>query len=193
MLREVLSDTRYVFPNKLVLRESRARCVRSYSNSLGPSSCYWGWRSGSGRFASPWSSCMASPINQRVTSMSLQLKICQDARGAWSVHGLSPAPMSGLPSLSACIDYARKACDAAPATIELLIDGMYIVVRQERGWPRSLFGPKPCEIVPNVAGPNLKGPPARGGSLTWLKRVIHLAPGTSRIPAGCFTTLRPTR
>jgi hypothetical protein len=57
--------------------------------------------------------------------MSLQLKICRGVRGTWSVHGLSPVPVGGLPSLSASIDYARKACDAVPATIELMVDGMY--------------------------------------------------------------------
>jgi hypothetical protein len=71
--------------------------------------------------------------------MSLQLKICSDERGTWSVHGLSPMPVKHLPSLSASIDYARKECAAAPATIELFIDGIYAVVHQERGWPRRLL------------------------------------------------------
>ena len=70
--------------------------------------------------------------------MTLQLKICSDSRGTWSVHGLSPLPVKHLPSLSASIDYARQACNAAPATIELYVDGMYIVAHQERGWPKAL-------------------------------------------------------
>src|SRR5215831_13146682 len=102
--------------------------------------------------------------------MSLQLKICQDPCGAWSVYGLSSGPASGLPSLLACVDHARKACHGVPATIELLVDGMYIVVHQEREWPRLLFGPRPCEIAPNVAGSNLAGPPVGGGFFSWLKR-----------------------
>jgi hypothetical protein len=71
--------------------------------------------------------------------MSLQLKICSDSRGTWSVHGLSPLPVKHFPSLSASIDYARKECAAAPATIELFIDGLYAVVHQESGWPRWLL------------------------------------------------------
>ena len=71
--------------------------------------------------------------------MSLQLKICSDGRGSWSVHGLSPLPVKHLPSLSASIDYARKECAAAPATIELFIDELYAVVHQERGWRRRLL------------------------------------------------------
>lgn len=72
--------------------------------------------------------------------MSLRLKICRDIWGSWSVHGLSALPTSHLPSLSASIEYARKACDAAPATIELVVDGMYIVIYQDRGWPHQLVG-----------------------------------------------------
>lgn len=70
--------------------------------------------------------------------MSSRIKICQDFGGTWSVYGTSPAQVSGLPSLSASLDYACKACNAAPTTIELYIDGMYMVAHQESGWPKSL-------------------------------------------------------
>src|SRR5215470_16392935 len=68
--------------------------------------------------------------------MSMHLRICHDTSGTWSVHGLSPLPAARLPSLSASLDYARRECAGAPATIELLIDGFYAVVHQERGWRR---------------------------------------------------------
>ena len=88
--------------------------------------------------------------------MSLRIKICRDVGGSWSVHGPSPVPVSDLPSLSASIDYARQACDAAPATIELYVDGMYIVAHQERGWPKALVNPeigrnRPISAVPDPA------------------------------------------
>jgi hypothetical protein len=70
--------------------------------------------------------------------MSLRIEICRDVGGTWSVHGPSFATASDLPSLSASIHYARRACNAAPATIELYVDGMYIVAHQERGWPKPL-------------------------------------------------------
>ena len=73
--------------------------------------------------------------------MSSRIKICRDFEGTWTVYGTSPEQVSGLPSLSASIDYARKACSAAPATIELYIDGMYIVAHQESGWPKALVSP----------------------------------------------------
>jgi hypothetical protein len=78
--------------------------------------------------------------------MSFQLKIWHDLCGTWSVYGLSPVPVSHLPSLSVCLDYARKECAAAPATIELLIDGLYVVVHQEHGWPRQLIAPETSRL-----------------------------------------------
>src|SRR5271169_163512 len=95
---------------------------------------------------------MASCTEQRRTTMSLCIKICRDVGGTWSVHGLSPVPVSDLPSLSASIDYARQACDAAPATIELYVDGMYIVAHQERGWPKALVTPETGRSYPIPAG-----------------------------------------
>jgi hypothetical protein len=70
--------------------------------------------------------------------VTLQLQICRDWCGMWSVHGLSPQPTTRLPSLAASIDYARRQCAEAPATIELMVDGFYAVVHQANGWPRQL-------------------------------------------------------
>jgi hypothetical protein len=86
--------------------------------------------------------------------MSLRIKIFRDVGGSWSVHGPSPVPVSGLPSLSASIDYARQACGAAPATIELYVDGMYIVAHQERGWPKAL-------VTPEIAAPEFCSQPRK--------------------------------
>jgi len=74
--------------------------------------------------------------------MSLRLEICRDDDGTWSVHGLSPRPVMDFPSLSASLDYARRQCGAAPATIELRIDGFYAVVHQENGWPQRITAPQ---------------------------------------------------
>jgi hypothetical protein len=104
--------------------------------------------------------------------MDLHLKICHDVSGTWSVHGLSPWPVSRLPSLSASIDYARKECAAVPATIELLIDGCYLVVHQERGWPRRLLAPQIDQVRSDTA--DTAGSDAGGSStvtrlLAWVK------------------------
>jgi hypothetical protein len=113
--------------------------------------------------------------------MSLQLKICQDVWGTWSLHGLASGPVSHLPSLSASIDHAREACHAAPATIELLVDGMYMVVHQERGWPRPLLAPKTDPIRQAATESDLPGPQVRGRLLAWLRR---FAPELHRAASG---------
>src|SRR6516162_1898301 len=88
---------------------------------------------GAGRMARP---AQCSRTARSSEEVGLRLKICPDLWGTWSVHGLSLLPVSHLPSLSASLDYARRECAAAPATIELEVDGFYAVVHQEDGWPR---------------------------------------------------------
>ena len=100
--------------------------------------------------------------------MSLRLKISRDVCGTWSVYGLSPIPVSYLPSLSASVDYARRSCNAAPATVELVVDGMYMVVYQERGWPRQLVASETDRTYPPRAKPDLAA--ATGNRLLkWLR------------------------
>jgi hypothetical protein len=99
-----------------------------------------------------------------------QLRICQDDCGTWRVHGLSPIPVSHLSSLSASVDYARKACDAAPATIELFVDGMYILVHQEQGWPRTLFARCTDRAGTAETEPDLRGSHTRSRFFAWLQR-----------------------
>jgi hypothetical protein len=113
--------------------------------------------------------------------MSLRIKMCRDVGGTWSVHGLSPVPVSDFPSLSASIDYARQACDAAPATIELYVDGMYIVAHQERGWPKALVSSAIARSRPVPAAPD----PARAAPWSrltaWLRGQRH--PSSAASPA----------
>ncbi len=101
--------------------------------------------------------------------MCLRIEICRDVGGTWSVHGLSPVPVSDLPSLSASIDYARQACNAAPATIELHVDGMYIVAHQERGWPKALVTSDIGRSRPIPAGADPGGAALWGRLLAWLR------------------------
>jgi hypothetical protein len=105
--------------------------------------------------------------------MSLQIKIRRDVRGTWSVHGLSPVPVSDLPSLSASIDYARNACNAAPATIELYVDGMYIVAHQERGWPKALVASERGRCDPVPTRPDLGRTVLWSRLAAWLRRARH--------------------
>ena len=74
--------------------------------------------------------------------MSLHVKICRDEPETWSVHGPSPGSVNHLPSLSASLACAREKCGAAPTIIELFVEGLYVVIRQEQGWPRQILSPK---------------------------------------------------
>jgi hypothetical protein len=115
--------------------------------------------------------------------MSLRIKICRDIWGTWSVEGPNAVPVSHLTSLSAAIEYARKACDAAPASIELLIDGMYLVVHQERGWPRQLVGSEVGGHRPAGTEPRLGGTTLWGRLAPWLRGARHSRTETSPAPA----------
>jgi hypothetical protein len=94
--------------------------------------------------------------------MGLLLQIVHDPSGAWSVHGLPGQQVAFLASLTASIDYARKECGEAPATIELMVDGFYAVIHQELGWPRQLVAPE--------GEPGVTAPPIQTGFRDWLKR-----------------------
>jgi len=109
---------------------------------------------GAGRMARP---AQCSRTARSSEEVGLRLKICPDLWGTWSVHGLSLLPVSHLPSLSASLDYARRECAAAPATIELEIDGFYAVVHQEDGWPRWPLVPDAKQPLAVNAGPIAPG------------------------------------
>jgi hypothetical protein len=111
--------------------------------------------------------------------MCLRIEICRDAGGTWSVHGASLVPVSDLPSLSASIDYARQACNAAPATIELYVDGMYIVAHQERGWPKALVSSDigRSRSVPACPDPGRAAPWSR--LVAWLRGPLHSSTAAS--------------
>jgi hypothetical protein len=100
--------------------------------------------------------------------MSFNLQIVHDASGTWSIHGLPGQPIAHLASLAASIDYARKECAEAPATIELIVDGSYAVLHQERGWGRH-----PCSIECGeqlgASALDAEGPPVSAGLRDWLR------------------------
>ena len=61
------------------------------------------------------------------------------------MHGLAPLPTAHLPGLSASLDYTRRECAAASATIELLIDGLLpSCIRRMAGIARSSLSMPGC-------------------------------------------------
>jgi hypothetical protein len=96
--------------------------------------------------------------------MSYRLQIVHEPTGEWSLHGLPGSPVVQLDSLSASFDFARRGCGAAPATIELMVDGFYAVIHQEFGWPRRLVAlahddipAEPAELATKPRAPGLRG------------------------------------
>jgi hypothetical protein len=113
--------------------------------------------------------------------MSLHIKIRRDVWGTWSVHGLLSVPVSDLPSLSASIDYARNVCNAAPATIELYVDRMYIVAHQERGWPKALVASKTGQGRPVPTKPELGRPALWSRLVAWLRGARRSSTGPASL------------
>jgi hypothetical protein len=101
--------------------------------------------------------------------MSLSLQIVHDPSGTWSLHGLPGRPVARLDSLAATIDYARRQCAATPATIELIVDGAYAVIHQERGWPRDPVTSDAGPPTVSTAGEG-QSLPAQRGLRNWLLR-----------------------
>ena len=124
--------------------------------------------------------------------MSLCIKISREACGTWSVHGASAMPVSDLPSLCSSLDYARKACAAAPATIELYVDGMYIVAHQERGWPEQLVGSGSERGRPVSARPNPRKASVWSRSFAWIREVAH-SMKVGRVAAQASANLKRTK
>jgi len=56
----------------------------------------------------------------------------------WNLERARPVAASCSASSQSVSEFRlwRRECAAAPATIELVIDGFYAVVHQEHGWPR---------------------------------------------------------
>jgi hypothetical protein len=100
--------------------------------------------------------------------MTLHLKIRRGFCGTWSVHGLSPMPVSQLPSLSASVDYARRECAAASAVVEVIVDELRLTYFQDAGWPQR--------IVASATATRRTGRWSR--VFDWLKGLTHPNPAT---------------
>src|SRR5947209_3696013 len=73
---------------------------------------------------------------------------------------------------------ARR-CDVAPATIELYVDGMYIVAHQERGWPKALVASETGRSRPVPASPDPGGAAPWNRLAAWLKGPPHSSTAAS--------------
>jgi hypothetical protein len=60
--------------------------------------------------------------------------------GRWALEGVGRRLPLLFADLASALAYARRDSDAAEATIELRVDGVYVCVHQPRGWPRRICG-----------------------------------------------------
>jgi hypothetical protein len=68
--------------------------------------------------------------------MRIQVRIRCDAAGRWSVQLPPHHAKFTAGSLPEAFDYAKRACAAAPAIIELFSAGDYVLsIVQDQGWP----------------------------------------------------------
>ena len=73
--------------------------------------------------------------------MQLRLQVRRDPDGSWLLSGLPQHPACRFQDLSEGLEFAKRECAAAPALIELYVDGFYAAVSQEGGWPHQLCRP----------------------------------------------------
>jgi hypothetical protein len=73
--------------------------------------------------------------------MYVRLQIRRNHAGTWSITGLPQQPLAQFEGLGEALQYAKREYGSALAVIELPIDGLYVVVYQERGWPNRICAP----------------------------------------------------
>ncbi len=82
----------------------------------------------------------AEPTVASESRAATRFLISQRYDHRWSVETSGRAAGAGFTLLSQAVAYARSACDAAPATIELRIGDVVAVIHQTAGWPKSICG-----------------------------------------------------
>jgi hypothetical protein len=88
--------------------------------------------------------------------MQFHLTLRYDSDG-WLIRGLPCDSVRRFDDLARALEYAKRECTAEPATIELFVDGLYIVTAmQERGWPRQLCPPAVSEVVKPAGADGLR-------------------------------------
>jgi hypothetical protein len=74
------------------------------------------------------------------TARQLIIRFTRERDDAWTVVTADRQRTSGFADLADAVAFARRSCDAAPATLWLEFDGLVVIVPQHRGWTRPLIG-----------------------------------------------------
>jgi hypothetical protein len=70
------------------------------------------------------------------------LRLTRELDGSWTVLTVDRCRHCDFASIEDAILFARTSCAAAPVTLWLDVDGLVVVVLQDRGWTRPLLGPR---------------------------------------------------
>jgi hypothetical protein len=60
--------------------------------------------------------------------------------GEWTIVTADRRRRSDFAEIEDAVLFARQSCEAAPATLWLDVDGLVVIVPQDRGWTRPLIG-----------------------------------------------------
>ena len=85
---------------------------------------------------------MSIPQDPNCSNGQIHIRFSRGSKGEWLVDGLPREPARQFGTLVAAYDYAKQACAAQPALIELFSDGLYATAHQDEGWPHRLCRPQ---------------------------------------------------
>src|SRR4051812_2573985 len=68
------------------------------------------------------------------------IRFTREPGGEWTVVTADGRRHGNFPDIEDAFLFARRSCEAAPATLWLNIDGLVVVMQQDYGWTRPLIG-----------------------------------------------------
>ena len=68
------------------------------------------------------------------------IRVMREQGGDWTVITADRRRYGGFSDIADAVLCARRSCAAAPTVLWLNIDGLVVVIPQDRGWTRPLIG-----------------------------------------------------
>jgi hypothetical protein len=76
----------------------------------------------------------------RTTPQPPLIRLTREPGGEWTVVTADRQRRSHFAAIEDAVLFARQSCQSAPATLWLDVDGLAVIVPQDRGWTRPLIG-----------------------------------------------------
>jgi len=93
-----------------------------------------------GRAGATGPAVLVRPVTPAPEARAPLIRFTREQQGDWTVVTADRRRRAGFADLVDAFLFARQSCDAAPATLWLDVDGLVVVVPQDRGWTRKLIG-----------------------------------------------------